>query len=99
PAEVEAALGEHPSVDDAAVFGVPDEEWGERVKALIAPAPGVEPSPALAEALIAHCRTRLAGHKCPRSIDFVATLPRDANGKISRRRLREPYWAAEGRKI
>jgi long-chain acyl-CoA synthetase len=99
PAEVEAALLAHPEVGDAAVFGIPHPEWGEEVKAVVEPAPGVTADAALASLLLAHCRERLAGYKCPRSIDFAAALPRDANGKLYKRRLRDPYWAGRERKI
>jgi len=97
PAEVEAALSEHPAVEDCAVFGVPDEEWGEAVKAAVMMAPGVE---AVDEAtLIAWCHERIAGFKCPRSIDFHDALPREASGKLMKRKLREPYWQDRGRRI
>jgi long-chain acyl-CoA synthetase len=99
PAEVEAALLAHPEVGDAAVFGIPHAEWGEEVKAVVEPAPGVAPDAALEARLLAHCRERRAGYKCPRSIDFTETLPRDANGKLYKRRLRDPYWAGRERKI
>jgi long-chain acyl-CoA synthetase len=99
PAEIEAALLAHPEVGDAAVFGIPSAEWGEEVKAVVEPAPGVAAGPALAESLLAHCRERLAGYKCPRSLDFAAALPRDANGKLYKRKLRDPYWAGRERKI
>ncbi|WP_149562692.1 acyl-CoA synthetase [Streptomyces cacaoi] len=92
PAEVEAALLEHPAVADAAAFGIPHEDWGEEVKAAVEPAPGAEPGPKLAEGLLEHCAARLAGYKRPKSVDFHATLPRDPNGKLYRRRLRDPYW-------
>jgi long-chain acyl-CoA synthetase len=92
PAEIEAVLVTHANVADAAVFGIPDAEWGERIKAVVQPAPGIEPGPALAEELLAWCKTQLAPHKCPRSIDFTATLPREANGKLYKRALRDPYW-------
>jgi acyl-CoA synthetase (AMP-forming)/AMP-acid ligase II len=96
PAEVEAVLYEHPDVVDAAVIGVPDEEWGESVKAVVQLRPG---TPATAEELIAFCGERLAGYKKPRSVDFVDELPRDAAGKLLKRKIREPYWAASGRRI
>jgi long-chain acyl-CoA synthetase len=92
PAEIEAALLRSPEVGDVAVFGIPNEDWGEEVKAVVEPAPGVAPSPELEAALVAFCREHLAGFKVPRSIDFVAELPRDPNGKLYKRRLRDPYW-------
>jgi long-chain acyl-CoA synthetase len=97
PAEVEAALLAHPQVADAAVFGIPHAEWGEEVKAVVEPAPGAGAE--LAAELLAFCRARLAAYKCPRSIDLVAALPRDPNGKLYKRRLRDPYWAGHARRI
>ena len=99
PAEIEAALLAHPEVGDAAVFGVPNVEWGEEVKAVVEPAPAVVADAALAERLLAHCRERLAAYKCPRTIDFTPALPRDPNGKLYKRRLRDPYWAERERSI
>jgi long-chain acyl-CoA synthetase len=99
PAEVEAALLAHPAVGDAAVFGVPNEEWGEEVKAVVEPAPGRAASDALREELLAHCRERLAGYKCPRTLDFTSALPRDPNGKLYKRKLRDPHWAGRERSI
>ncbi len=99
PAEVEAALLSHPAVGDAAVFGIPDEEWGEQVKAVVEPAAGYGASPALATELQAHCAEFLAKYKCPRSIDFTEAMPRDPNGKLYKRRLRDPYWEASERGI
>ncbi len=96
PAEVEAVLHEHPGVVDAAVVGVPDDEWGESVKAVVQLRPGASVS---ADELIAFCAERLAGYKKPRSVDFVEELPRDAAGKLLKRKIREPYWAASGRRI
>jgi acyl-CoA synthetase (AMP-forming)/AMP-acid ligase II len=96
PAEVEAALHAHPAVMDVAVIGVPDDQWGESVKAVVQLRPGVTAS---AGELIAFAAERLAGYKKPRSVDFVDELPRDAAGKLLKRRIREPYWAGAGRKI
>ena len=86
PVEVEEALAQHAGVADVAVIGVPDPHWGEAVKALIVPRPGARPAP---EDLIAFARERLAGYKLPRSVDFVAELPRTPSGKVLKRELRE----------
>ena len=99
PAEVEAALLSHPSVGDVAVFGIPHDEWGEEVKAVVEPAPGQMASDELADELLAHCRDILARYKCPRSIDFTTAMPRDPNGKLYKRRLRDPYWDGRDRGI
>ena len=99
PAEVEAVLLAHPQVADCAVFGIPNEEWGEEVKAVIEPVAGVAATPALADQLLAFCQVRLARYKCPRSIDFVVALPRDPNGKLYKRKLRDPYWQGRERAI
>ncbi len=92
PQEAENALVMHPAVADVAVFGIPDEEMGERVHAVVTPADGVEPSPELAADLIAYCRDRLAHYKCPRSVDFRDELPRHPTGKLYKRLLRDDYW-------
>jgi len=99
PAEVEAALLAHPAVGDAAVFGIPNEEWGEEVRAVVEPAAGHPAGAELAAALVAHCRAGLASYKCPRRIDFADALPRDPNGKLYKRRLRDPYWEGHERGI
>jgi long-chain acyl-CoA synthetase len=99
PSEVEAVLLMHPKVGDAAVFGIPDEDWGEQVKAVIEPAAGVTAGAALSEEILAFCAERIAKYKCPRSIDFVPELPRDPNGKLYKRKLRDPYWQGRDRAI
>jgi long-chain acyl-CoA synthetase len=93
PAEIESAIITHDKVADVAVFGIPDEEWGEQVKALVQPMEGVAGSAELAAEILASLDGRLAKMKWPRSIDFVDELPRDPSGKLLKRRLREPYWA------
>jgi long-chain acyl-CoA synthetase len=94
PAEVDAVLLTHPAVGDAATIGVPDEEWGETVLSVVELQPGASASPELADELIAFCRDRLAHFKCPRAVDFTDDLPRQDNGKLYKRRLRERYAEA-----
>jgi long-chain acyl-CoA synthetase len=89
PAEIEAALVTHPAVADAAVIGVPSEEWGEQAAAFIELVDGVAPTRELAEQLVLHCRANLAAFKCPRSVTFARSLPRDPSGKLRRRVLRQ----------
>jgi long-chain acyl-CoA synthetase len=99
PAEIDAVLLMHPAVADAAAVGVPNDEFGEEVKAVVLLEAGREASPALADELIAFCRERLAHFKCPRSVDFVSSLPRSEAGKVHRREVRAPYWKALGREM
>ncbi|GAA3653400.1 acyl-CoA synthetase [Nonomuraea antimicrobica] len=99
PAEIENELMIHPKVADVAVFGIPDEEWGEQIKAVVEPAPGVEPGPELAAELLASLEGRLSRMKWPKSIDFIAEMPREPNGKLLKRRLRDPYWEGHDRAI
>lgn len=96
PAEVESALAGLEGVADVAVIGVPDEKWGEAVKAMVV----VKPGTALAAAdVIAHARANIAAFKCPKSVDFVDAIPRNASGKILKRVLREPFWAEQKRQV
>jgi long-chain acyl-CoA synthetase len=99
PAEIENTILLHPKVADVAVFGIPNDDWGEEVKAVVEPAPGVAPGSALAEEILGFCHDKLARYKTPRSIDFVAEMPRDPNGKLYKRRLRDPYWQGRDRAI
>jgi fatty-acyl-CoA synthase/long-chain acyl-CoA synthetase len=92
PQETEDVLITHPDVADVAVFGVPNEEMGEEVKAVVQPRDMARADKALEAALIAYCRERLSPLKCPRSIDFEAELPRTPTGKLLKRRLRDRYW-------
>ncbi|MFI7600426.1 acyl-CoA synthetase [Actinoplanes sp. NPDC049681] len=99
PAEVEGELAGHPAVADVAVFGIPHDEWGEQIKAVVQPEPGVRAGAELTAELLEYLAGRLAGFKLPRSIDYVDQLPRDPNGKLYKRLLRDPYWAGRERAI
>jgi acyl-CoA synthetase (AMP-forming)/AMP-acid ligase II len=96
PAEVENALMQHPAVADGAVIGVPDEQWGEAVKACVVLKPGAQ---ATQGEIIEYLRARIAHYKCPRSIDFLEAIPRNPTGKILKRVLREPYWKGRERRV
>ncbi|MCX7620724.1 MAG: acyl-CoA synthetase [Acidimicrobiales bacterium] len=99
PAEIESVLLTFPKIADVAVFGIPHEDWGEEIKAVVQPAEGVEGDDALREEIFAFCEDKLAKFKRPKSIDFMAELPRDPNGKLYKRKLRDPYWEGRDRKI
>jgi long-chain acyl-CoA synthetase len=99
PAEVEDVLQQHPAINDVAVFGIPNDEWGEEVKAAVELMDGFEPSPELEADIRQFARERLAHYKVPRSIDFEPELPRHATGKLYTRLLRDRYWKNVGRSI
>ena len=99
PQETENLLITHPKVADAAVFGVPNIDLGEEVKALIQPMPDIEPDDELAQELMDFCMQHLSRQKCPRSIDFEEELPRLPTGKLYKRQLRDRYWADHKNKI
>jgi acyl-CoA synthetase (AMP-forming)/AMP-acid ligase II len=99
PQEAENLLVMHPKLVDAAVFGVPNEEFGEEVKAVVQPVDGVTPGPELEAHLIEYCRTHLASYKCPRTVEFEPELPRDPNGKLYKRRIRDRYWQGRSSRI
>lgn len=99
PAEVESELSCHPAVADVAVFGIPHDDWGEEIKAVVQPERGVVPGPRLTAELLAFLAGRVAKFKVPRTVDYVDELPRDPNGKLYKRRLRDPYWAGRSRAI
>jgi len=93
PAEIESALEHHPDINDVAVFGIPDDEWGEAVHAIVVVRPGAKLTK---EQIATFAREHLAGYKVPRSYSFMDEIPRTGSGKILKRDLRKPYW--EGRK-
>jgi long-chain acyl-CoA synthetase len=99
PAEIEGAIIMHPKVGDVAVFGIPHEDWGEEVKAVIEPAEGVEASDELAAEILAFLSDKVAKFKTPKSIDFTSEMPRDDSGKLYKRKLRDPYWEGQERSI
>jgi len=99
PAEIESVLLQHPAVGDCAVFGIPDDDRGEEIKATVQPADGATAGPALEAELLEFCRDRLPKFKTPRSIDFLDDFPRDPSGKLYKRRLRDPYWAGHSSQL
>jgi long-chain acyl-CoA synthetase len=99
PAEIEAELIQHPKVADVAVFGIPNDDWGEEIKAVIQVVDGVDPGDTLTDEIFDWCKERLAKMKTPRSIDYLDELPRDPNGKLYKRKLRDPYWEGRGGQI
>ena len=99
PAETESVILQHEAILDVAVFGIPHADWGEEVKAAVELQPGFEPSEELEQQLLVYCRENLAGFKVPRSFDFVTDFPRDPNGKVYKRRLRDPYWEGQAAQI
>ena len=96
PAEIEDVLHRHPKILDVAVFGVPDDDWGERVHAAVQLRPGESLAP---EEVIAFARARIAGYKVPREVSFHESFPRDSAGKLVKRVLREPYWAGRATRV
>jgi len=95
PAEIEAVLQNHPQVADVAVFGIPNKDFGEEVKAVVELKKGMKGNADIAKQLTDYCVEKLSKYKCPRTIDFSAALPRDPNGKLYKRKLRDPYWDNE----
>jgi acyl-CoA synthetase (AMP-forming)/AMP-acid ligase II len=96
PSEIEQVLYQHPAVLEACVLGVPDDKWGEAIKAVVVLKKG---EAATEEALIQHCKTELSSYKKPQSVDFVAELPKNPNGKIARKVVKEKYWAGKDRRV
>ena len=96
PRELEEVICTHPAVHEAAVIGVPDEKWGEMVKAMVVLRPGARTSEA---EIVEHCRRSLASYKKPASVEFLAELPKNAYGKVLKRELRERFWSGRSRNV
>jgi long-chain acyl-CoA synthetase len=96
PSEVENILYQHPAVLETAVVAVPDEKWGEAIKAVVVLKAGAA---AAAAEIIAFCKERVARYKAPKSVDFVEDLPKNSAGKILRKQVREPYWKGQTRRV
>jgi acyl-CoA synthetase (AMP-forming)/AMP-acid ligase II len=94
--ETENAIAQHPAVASCAVIGIPSEQWGETVHAVVVRKPGQDVS---AEELVTHCKTLIAGYKCPRSVAFVDALPISGAGKVLKTKLREPFWQGRERAV
>jgi long-chain acyl-CoA synthetase len=99
PAEIESVLIMHPKVADVAVFGIPHDDWGEEVKAIVEPVDSTDAGPGLVAEILDWSRDKLSKDKTPRSIDFTDEMPRDPNGKLYKRKLRDPYWEGRERAI
>ena len=99
PAEIESVLIMHPQIADVAVFGIPHDDWGEEIKAVVEPVDGAVGGPELEADILAWSKDKLAKFKTPRTIDFTDEMPRDPNGKLYKRKLRDPYWADRERAI
>ncbi len=99
PAEIENVLLTHPKIADVAVFGIPHQDWGEEVKAVVQPVDEVATGDALTEEILGFCKDKLAKYKTPRTVDYIEEMPRDPNGKLYKRKLRDPYWEGHEKAI